>query len=93
MCGFLSGGLLDDFERTFVQTGPRFYAGAKQLPRHYEEALLLVSLRNPGLLEQYPSNPARAREFRHFTELMNKGLRASVKQNYPDTFWAYMYCD
>lgn len=93
LCGFLAGGLLDDFERMFAELGPRFYAEAKELPRHYEEALWLISLRNPELSGGYAMNPARGREFEQFTKLMNKGLRGSVKQKWPDSFWAYMYCE
>ncbi len=93
LCGFLSAGLLDDFERMFAEFAPRFYADAERLPAHYEEALLLISLRNPELANGYKINPARAREFGRFSQLMNKGLRGAVKQNWPNTFWSYLYCE
>lgn len=93
LCGFLSAGLLDDFEKMFAEFAPRFYADAERLPAHYEEALLLVSLRNPELAGRYKINPAKKREFDRFSQFMNKGLRGAVKQNWPNSFWAYLYCD
>ena len=93
LCGFLSAGLLDDFERIFAEFAPRFYADAERLPAHYEEALLLISLRNPELANGYKIDPAKAREFGRFSQLMNKGLRGAVKQNWPNTFWSYLYCE
>lgn len=57
LCGFLSAGLLDDFERMFAEFAPRFYADAERLPAHYEEALLLISLRNPELANGYKITP------------------------------------
>lgn len=91
LCGLLASRDLDGFAELFPSVAGRVYPPSQPLPRHYEEALLLLSRRNPEILNMYPVNSLRAKEFGRFVELMDSDRRAQACAMYPDSFWAYMY--
>ncbi len=91
LCGLLASRDLDGFAELFPSVAGRVYSPSGSLPRHYEEALLLLSRRSPDILKMFRMNPLRAKEFERFVELMDADRRMQACAMYPDSFWAYMY--
>ncbi len=93
LCGLLATRDTERFAQLFPHVMRTAYpqAGAGRLPRHYEEALLLLSRQYPELLHRYSINPLRAKEFEKFAKLMDAGRRDEACAMYPGSFWAYMY--
>lgn len=91
LCGMLAWRQMDKFEMLF----PRIYASAYRnqdvLPRYYEEALLVLSRKNPDLLKRYGVSRFRAEAFGKFTDLMAAGRYDEARAAYPDSFWSYLY--
>lgn len=61
------------------------------LPRHYEEALLLISQQDPGILSSYPVRKERAQQFNEFLQLMKQGglFEKVLAEKYGNSFWYY----
>ena len=91
LCGVLASRDLDGFAELFPRVAGGAYSPSEGLPRHYEEALLLLSRRNPEILTMFRINPLRTKEFERFVESMDADRRAQACAMYPDSFWAYMY--
>jgi len=91
LCGLLASRDLDGFAELFPRVAGGAYSPSEGLPRHYEEALLLLSRHNPEILTMFRINPLRTKEFERFVESMDADRRAQACAMYPDSFWAYMY--
>lgn len=91
LCGILINKDMNKFRQ--VLSYCYTYMNRTVLPRHYEEALLLLSQQDPGLLVNYPVREERMVQFNDFSQLMKKGklFENVLSEKYGTTFW-YYYC-
>lgn len=94
LCGLLITRDLDRFYAVFTQIYARSYLSSSSLPRHYEEALLMLARERPEILTKFSFSSARAQEVQEFGALMRGGdmNRQLLKVKYSDTFWYYYSC-
>lgn len=91
LCGLLASRDVEKFAELFPRVISTTYSPAEPFPRHYEEALLLLSRQYPDIVRNYRISPMRTKEFERFAELMDADRAAQACAMYPDSFWAYMY--
>lgn len=91
LCGLLASRETERFAELFPRVIRTAYAPSEALPRHYEEALLLLSRQHPEVLEMHRISPMRVREFGRFVELMDADRRDEACAMCPDSYWAYVY--
>ncbi|WP_294630996.1 DUF6057 family protein [uncultured Bacteroides sp.] len=91
LCGLLISKDMDTFHKVFsVLQKP---SGVK-LPRHYEEALLVLATKYPDILQHYPVAEKTVKDFNSFHALLKGGAmnRKMLEINYRDSFWLFYYC-
>ena len=91
MTGFLADKDGMTFYRIFQVVARHLYPDGKDIPRLYQEALLLTASRQPEILNHYNIDEAVWKQFSDFTQMMQQGKTVQAKRKYWDTYWAYVY--
>ena len=70
---------------------PHPYSSERPVPRLYEEALVLISLVDPHVLDGVVISQDTLERFSDYVALMNAGRGNQALRKYADTYWAYSY--
>ena len=65
-----------------------------RLPRHYEEALLVVGMKHPEVLEVFSVDKTKIEQFERFYSMLQKRdeYKWMLESQFADSFWFYYYC-
>jgi uncharacterized integral membrane protein len=91
MCALLADDEGDKFLNIFRYIAEVQYPDGKNLPRLYEEALILISMVDPSALQGIHISNDTQQRFADYVALMNAGKRSQALRKYKDTYWAYLY--
>ena len=91
LCGLLAEKNCKDFYLAFKVIADKQYAHSERIPRYYQEALMLLSVNTPGVLDGYSIDSDVRSEFQDVKKLVKNGEKERVKSLYPNTFWAYYF--
>lgn len=91
LCGVLAEKDGATFYNIFQVISRTQYPDGRNIPRLYQEALLLVASQNPQVLDRYMIDDDVWKRFADFTEMMQKGKTGQAKRKYSDSYWAYVY--
>ena len=91
LCGLLAEKNCKDFYLAFKVIAETQYAHEEHIPRYYQEALLLISVNTPRVLEGYSIDSDVKKDFQNVVKLVRNGEKEQVKSLYPNTFWAYYF--
>ena len=91
LCGLLAEKNCKDFYLAFRVIADKQYAHSERIPRYYQEALMLLSVNTPGVLDGYSIDSDVRSEFQDVKKLVKNGEKDRVKSLYPNTFWAYYF--
>ena len=91
LCGLLAEKNCKDFYLAFKVIAETQYAHEEHIPRYYQEALLLISVNTPRVLEGYSIDSDVKKDFQNVVKLVRNGEKEQVKPLYPNTFWAYYF--
>lgn len=91
LCGVLSQKDGTAFYGIFEVVSRHIYTDGREIPVLYQEALLLLASKHPGILNRYKIDEAVWKRFADFTELMQQGKTAQAKRKYSGSYWAYVY--
>lgn len=93
-CSYLLAKELDKFEKLIGLTNSKEQI---DLPRHFQEALLIKAIDQPTLVEKYLVRNDILQHFKQFqldirkVPKDNRGL-LQLQRKYGDTYWFYYYC-
>lgn len=90
-CSYLLAKELDKFKEFLLTTKE------ETLPKHFQEALLILAIHEPSLLETSPVNDRTINHFKLFQQDIRKASKDNrglmrLQQKYGDTYWFYYYC-
>lgn len=91
LCALLADGYGSTFWDMFRMTAERFYPDGNNIPRLYQEAVLLVAADEPRILEHYHVDEELLEKFMDFNRMKNQGNLRQAKIKYSDTYWAYVF--
>ena len=91
LCGFLAEKDGMTFYNIFQIVAGALYPDGRNIPRLYQEALLLTASRYPSILDRYAIDESVWKDFSDFTQMMQEGKTAQAKRKYTGTYWAYVY--
>ena len=91
LCGFLAEKDGMTFYNIFQIVAGTLYPDGRNIPRLYQEALLLTASRYPSILDRYAIDESVWKDFADFTQMMQEGKTAQAKRKYTGTYWAYVY--
>lgn len=91
-CYYLLDKDLDAFSR-FLEATP--FLDRERMPRHFQEAVLLLADRDRSGLSVYPIQPELVERYRSFKKFLRQsGIQTDVSlihQQFGDTYWYYYY--
>lgn len=90
-CSYLLAKELDKFKSFLAK------ASHKELPVHFQEALLILASDEPALLEQFTVDATTMNRFKLFQQDIRKASKdtyglTQLQRKYGDTYWFYYYC-
>jgi hypothetical protein len=91
LCALLADEEGDKFKKIFSYIAPYQYPAGKTIPRLYEEALILISMVDPHILDNYVISEDTVKRFSEYVALMNARQGNQALRKYADTYWAYSY--
>lgn len=91
LCAILTTRNVEYFRQAFEAVGAVLYADGKRIPRHYEEALLLIALHDKKILTQYNISKESRERFVDFMQLLQNGKINVAKAKYPNSYWSFMF--
>lgn len=91
LCALLANEEGDMFKEIFFYVAPYQYQSGKPIPRLYEEALVLISMVDPHVLDHVAISQETLERFSDYVGLMNAGRGNQALRKYADTYWAYSY--
>ena len=91
LCGFIADKDGMTFYRIFEVVSRSLYPEGMDIPRLYQEALLLIASKYPEILNHYRIDESVWKQFADFTKMMQEGKTTSAKRKYSGTYWAYIY--
>lgn len=91
LCAILTTRNAEYFYRAFQVVGPVLYANGVRMPRHYEEAILLIALRGRKILTEYNVSQESKDRFSDFMKLYQSGKINLAKNKYPDSYWSFVF--
>lgn len=91
LCSILADRDGDKFKNLFSYIAQWQYPDGRNIPRLYEEALLLISTVDPSVMEGIAVSKDTWNRFKDFADMMNSGQAARAMKKYSDTYWAYSY--
>ena len=91
LSGLLAERLMEEFYSAFEIIAPKHYAHGERVPRCYEEALMIVSTGNPGVLDRFHVSGEVQRAFDDVRTLARQGDIAQLQTLLPNSYWTYFY--
>lgn len=91
LCSLLADEEGDKFKKIFSYVAQVQYPSGKDLPRLYEEALILIAMVDPDILAAYSISEDTQRRFADYVNMMNAGRGTQALRKHADTYWAYSY--
>lgn len=91
LCGVLANKDGNTFYQVFQLIAPNIFTEGCEIPKLYQEALLLIASHEPNVLQRYKIDERVLTDFTGFTELMRAGKVTQAKRKYSGTYWAYIY--
>lgn len=91
LCAYLANEDGDKFLNIFRYIAPYQYPAGTQLPRLYEEAIILISMVDPSVLSEFAISEQTRARFADYVSMMNAGRGTQALKKYADTYWAYSY--
>lgn len=91
LCAILTTRNAEYFRQAFQFAGDVLYKDGRKIPRHYEEALLLLALRDRDILNQYNISKESRDRFSDFINLYSSGRINAAKAKYPDSYWSFVF--
>jgi len=91
LCSLLADEEGDQFLSIFRYIAESQYPYGTQIPRLYEEALILISMVNPDAVSGFVISDDTRKRFNDYVNLMNAGRGNQALRKYSDTYWAYSY--
>lgn len=91
LCGVLSQKDGNTFYSVFQIIAQTLYPDGDDIPKLYQEALLLIASHEPEVLQKYKISKEIWDRFVDFTDLMRAGKTTQAKRKYSDTYWAHVY--
>ncbi|ADV42631.1 DUF6057 family protein [Bacteroides helcogenes] len=91
LCGLL---ISKDIEKFYQVFGMIYQPSQGQLPRYYEEALVVAATKYPDVLQYYAVSREKVTEFKAFQTLLNGSMadKRMLEVKYRDSFWFWLYC-
>ena len=90
-CALLSEEEGEMFKSMFRNLAVYQYPSGKDLPRLYEEALILIAMTEPEVLNGFTISVDTQQRFSDYVGLMNAGRGTQALRKHADTYWAYSY--
>ena len=91
LCSLLADEEGDKFKNLFRYVAQVQYPSGKNLPRLYEEALILIAMVDPDVLTGFEISTETQKRFADYVNMMNAGKGTQALRKYADTYWAYSY--
>lgn len=91
LCGVLAEKDGFTFYNVFQIIAKTIYPDGVEIPRLYQEALLLVASHEPDAIQKYKISDEVWNDFMDFTNMMRAGKVSQAKRKYYNTFWTYVY--
>lgn len=91
LCSLLADEEGDQFKNIFRYIAEIQYPTGTQIPRLYEEALVLISMVDPAVLEGYVISEDTRKRFADYVDMMNAGRGNQAMRKHADTYWVYSY--
>lgn len=91
LCAYLADEEGDKFQNVMRYVAQVQYPDGKNLPRLYEEALILITMVDPNALNGYAISEDTRLRFADYVNMMNAGRGTQALRKHADTYWAYSY--
>ena len=91
LCAYLANEDGDKFLNILRYITPYQYPEGTPLPRLYEEAVILISIVDPSVLQEFVISEQTRARFADYVSMMNTGRGTQALKKYADTYWAYPY--
>lgn len=91
LCAYLANEDGDKFLNILRYIAPYQYPEGTPLPRLYEEAVILISMVDPSVLQEFVISEQTRARFADYVSMMNTGRGTQALKKYADTYWAYSY--
>lgn len=91
LCALLADEEGDKFLQIFRYIAEIQYPDGRNIPRLYEEALILISMVDPSAVQGFQISEETKQRFADYIALMNAGKGNQALRKYADTYWVYSY--
>lgn len=91
LCAFLADEEGDKFRNLIRYVAQVQYPSGKGLPRLYEEALVLIAMTEPSVLEGFTVSEDTMNRFNDYVGMMNSGKGTQALKKHAATYWVYSY--
>lgn len=91
LCGLLADEEGEMFKNIFRYVAQVQYPSGTGLPRLYEEALILIAMTEPSVLEGFTLSDDTVSRFNDYVSMMNARKGNQALRKHADTYWAYSY--
>jgi len=91
LCALLADEEGDKFKNIFRYIARWQYPDGRNIPRLYEEALVLIYSVDPSVLDGITISNDTWNDFADYMQMMNSGRGTQALRKYADTYWAYSY--
>ena len=91
LCSLLADGEGEQFKQIFQYVAETQYRPGTPIPRLYEEALILIAMVDPYVLDDFNISEDTRNRFTDYVNMMNSGKGSQALRKHADTYWAYSY--
>lgn len=91
LCSLLADEEGDKFLNMIRYVASVQYPDGRNLPRLYEEALILITMVDPQAVAGFVISDDTVQRFTDYVNMMNAGRGTQALRKHADTYWAYSY--
>ena len=91
LCSLLADEEGDKFLNMIRYVASVQYPDGRNLPRLYEEALILITMVDPQAISGFVISDDTVQRFSDYVNMMNAGRGTQALRKHADTYWAYSY--
>ena len=91
LCSLLADKEGEQFKQIFQYVAETQYRPGTPIPRLYEEALILIAMVDPYVLDGFNISEDTRNRFTDYVNMMNSGKGSQALRKHADTYWAYSY--
>lgn len=91
LCSLLADEEGDKFLNMIRYVASVQYPDGRNLPRLYEEALILITMVDPHAVAGFVISDDTVQRFTDYVNMMNAGRGTQALRKHADTYWAYSY--